>query len=288
VTAPVAPALTLRCPAKVNLSLSVGAPDPQRGLHPIASWMVALQFSDTLTLKCADGSTFDICFVEGRHDVDWPLANDLAYRAYALLESHVGRALPIALRLDKRIPPGAGLGGGSSNAAGVLVGMNRLFNLGLDRDALISLGLQLGSDIGFLVAALMGEPSMLVAGFGDQFEPLPMNEPKHLALIFPGFGSPTGPVYGAFDRLRPDARVDASRVRGEVFNDLAAAACEMTPRLGELQTTLRDTLNVPVHITGSGSTMFVIADDTAAATRIARQVETEHHLRALVTQTWSG
>lgn len=277
--------LVIQCPAKVNLSLSVGAPDPQRGLHPIASWMVALRFADELTLERADAGTFDIQFVEGRHQVDWPLENDLAYRAHGAIESHVGRPLPIALRLAKHIPPGAGLGGGSSDAAGVLVGVNQLFNLELDRDVLIALGLRLGSDVGFLVAALWGEPSMLVRGFGDRFEPLPLDQTLHLALIFPGFGSPTGPVYAAFDRLHPDARVNVRALRGEPFNDLAAAACHVTPRLGQIQAALRQTLRMPVHITGSGSTLFVIADDDAHAKRIARQVETEHGLRSVATQT---
>jgi len=277
--------LAIHCPAKVNLSLSVGAPDPQRGLHPIASWMVALQFADELTLERADASTFDIRFVDDRHQVDWPLDKDLAYRAHGVIESHVGRSLPIALRLAKHIPPGAGLGGGSSDAAGVLVGVDQLFGLGLGRDTLIALGLQLGSDIGFLVAALLGEPSMLVSGFGDRFEPLPLDRTLHLALIFPGFGSPTGPVYAAFDRLHPDAQVDVHALRGEPFNDLAGAACAVTPQLGDIQTGLRQSLNMPVHITGSGSTLFVIAADDAQAKRIARQVEDEHGLQSVSTRT---
>ncbi len=274
--------LLIRCPAKVNLSLSVGAPDPQRGLHPIASWMVALRFADELTLERAAASTFDIRFVDGRHQVDWPLEKDLAFRAHGVIEAHVGRSLPIALRLAKHIPPGAGLGGGSSDAAGVLVGLNQLYNLGLSRDTLIALGLQLGSDIGFLVAALSGEPSMVVTGFGDRFDPLPLDRALHLALIFPGFGSPTGPVYAAFDRLRPDARVAEKLTPDEPFNDLAAAACDVTPRLGEIQQQLSASLAAPVHITGSGSTLFVIADD---AQRIAEHVKVEHQLDTVATRT---
>jgi 4-diphosphocytidyl-2-C-methyl-D-erythritol kinase len=275
----------IRCPAKVNLSLSVGALDPQRGLHPIASWMIALRFADELTLERAAASTFAIEFVDGHQQVDWPLEKDLAYRAHDVIESHVGRPLPIALRLAKHIPPGAGLGGGSSDAAGVLVGVNQLFKLKLDHAMLIALGLRLGSDIGFLVAAMLGEPSMLVRGFGDRFEPLPLDRTLHLVLIFPGFGSPTGPVYAAFDRLHPEARVNVRALRDEPFNDLAPAACDVTPRLGQIQAALRQTLNRPVHITGSGSTLFVIAEDDAHAKRIARQVETEHGLRSVATQT---
>jgi 4-diphosphocytidyl-2-C-methyl-D-erythritol kinase len=280
--------LTIACPAKVNLSLSVGAPDPKRGLHPIASWMVALQFADALTLARAETAAFDIRFVDDRHHVDWPLEKDLAYRAHGVIESHVGRSLPIALRLAKRIPPGAGLGGGSSDAAGVLVGVNQLYDLGLSRDTLIELGLKLGSDIGFLVAALCGEPSMVVTGFGDRFDVLPLDRTLHLAMIFPGFGSPTGPVYAAFDRLRPDARVVDKLTPGEPFNDLAAAACDVTPKLGEIQRGLSDVLGLNVHITGSGSTLFVLADDQQQAKAVAAAVERDHGLQAVATQSMTG
>ena len=107
-------AMSLRCPAKINLALSVGAPGAQYdGLHPIASWMVALSFADQLELTRRDQSPsrFDISFDESRQpgqtraQVDWSLEDDLASRAHALLESHIGGELPIDATLRKRIPP---------------------------------------------------------------------------------------------------------------------------------------------------------------------------------------
>src|SRR5690606_1208618 len=123
------------------------------GYHPLASWMVAVAFGDDMTLERLDqpqdasdeggmdpkaGSDaisspiFDIAYAADAPcpcPVDWPLAKDLAYRALKLVEEHLGRSLSMRCTLRKRIPTGAGLGGGSTNAAGMLVGLNRLFDL---------------------------------------------------------------------------------------------------------------------------------------------------------------
>src|SRR6185369_9508451 len=209
--------IELSCYAKVNLALSVGALQSD-GYHPLASWMVALTFADALTLaRSAEGSsTFDITFADDaplRQPVDWPLEKDLGFRAHALLEKHTGRELPVALSLRKRIPAGAGLGGGSSDAAGVLVAMNRLFGLGFDVPTLRALAATLGADVAFLVAAHDGMPSALATGRGEVLEPILLREVIHLVLIFPPFGCPTGEVYGAFDRMSSGAQPDVDAVR---------------------------------------------------------------------------
>ena len=147
--------IALACPAKVNLVLSVGSMTAASSLHPIVSWMVAVTLFDDLALERADDQTsFDIAF---HHDapvssrVDWTPEEDLAHRAHLLLESHVGRPLPVQVTLRKRIPTGSGLGGGSSNAAGALIGLNHLLGLGLDGAVLEKLASKLGSDVPFLL-----------------------------------------------------------------------------------------------------------------------------------------
>jgi len=285
------------CPAKINFALSVGPPDARRGgLHPIASWMAAINLSDRLELTPADATTFDIHFEDTSRTVDWPLEKDLAFRAHQLMEAKAGRALRVHVSLRKRIPTGAGLGGGSSDAAGVLVGLNRLFKLDIDAPSLCELGGQLGSDVTFLVGALTGSPSALVTGFGETLEPLAIAAPVPLVLIFPPFGCPTGGVFGAFDRLHPDASLPReSAVRklaaesplpqGGPFNDLAAPACEIEPRLAAAQQAARDALQLPVHITGSGSTLYVVAPSALTSKVIARKTESLTGMRALATRT---
>lgn len=289
--------MTLDCPAKVNLALSVGRPRAD-GYHPIASLMTAVTFADRLTLTAlSTGETSRLLrsFIEVDQPIDWPVEKDLAWRAHALLAQHVGQPLACEMEVRKRIPAGAGLGGGSSNAAAVLVGLNRLFDLQLDRATLVKLGLSLGSDVGFAVYALTGHTAALVTGFGDQLQPLNLPGVLHLVLVFPPFGCPTGPVYQAFDRLSPEAVVDEPRVRalaqqrgiepGDPFNDLAAPACVVQPELGEIQQRLTCELKRPVHVTGSGSTLFFLAPDESTAGALARNAMDLTGLRAVATRT---
>jgi 4-diphosphocytidyl-2-C-methyl-D-erythritol kinase len=298
--------LEMLCPAKVNLALSVGAAKttPRGSMHGIASWMVAVTFGDTMTLARtgAGPSRFDLAYdpsapLPGR--IDWPLEKDLCFRAHAALERHVGRPLPIHLSLRKRIPTGAGLGGGSSNAAATLVGVNRLLVLRLEESGLLELAMGLGSDVPFAVGALCGRPSALVSGLGEKLEAAPESAPLHLVLVFPGFDCPTGAVYQQFDRAGLAAGAipgpDLARVRalaatpplppGAPFNDLAEPACRVRPELAAVLARLCELLHRPVHVTGSGSTVFAIYEDGATAETAAGRIAVETGLAAVATQT---
>lgn len=296
-------ALSLVCPAKVNLALGVGAAQPD-GYHPIASWMVAVRFGDVLAIRRAAGpaSTFDRRLA---HDspaafaIDWPLEKDLAFRAHGLIEKLARQPLPVTAELHKRIPPGAGLGGGSSDAAAMLVGLNRLFGLGISPGALRQAAQQLGSDVAFLTAALAdGEASAIVTGLGDVIEPAPLTRPVPLVLVLPPFGCPTGQVYRAFDALAgPRVGADAQRVAALAkasplppdapFNDLAQAACHVQPALREALDRVQRAASWPVHVTGSGAAMFLVAASPAHAQELADQIRAATALPAVATQTIS-
>lgn len=278
--------MTRRAYAKVNLALTVGPPVPPRGYHPIVSWMAAIDLYDDLTLtRLADGeaSRYQIGWAPGAprpSSIDWPIEKDLAVRAHRALEAHVGRALPVSLRMEKRTPVGGGLGGGSSDAAAMLTGLNELFGLGLSPRALAQVASPLGSDIGFFLdeSSLRGGPPLpaIVSGLGDRIERIGSVKGE-LTLLVPPFGCPTGPVYAAFDRgpgaRRPLREEEVRRlarraiglgslasVRHEMFNDLEGPACEVEPRLGALLRDLRAGASAAgaVHVTGSGSTMFAV------------------------------
>ena len=295
--------LSIDCPAKVNLALSVGAATGEQGrLHPIASWMVAVDLADHMTLaRCAGHtSTFDIAFAEEvGYAVDWPVERDLAWKAHALLERRLDIALPVRMELRKQIPPAAGLGGGSSNAAATLIGLRRLFDLDLTDQQLVESGMMLGSDVGFFVIAALGDSSAIVSGFGDRIQPMPLHKPVHIVLAFPGFGSPTAEVYAAFDRLAGTTAgpPDESRVRalaaqtsvepGDPFNDLAEAACKVNGQLATIKAQLEALLGMPVHVTGSGSTLFTVAPDETAAQGLACTVTDATSLMTTATRTIS-
>jgi 4-diphosphocytidyl-2-C-methyl-D-erythritol kinase len=194
---------TYQCPAKVNLALSVGAQQPV-GYHPINSWMAAVSLYDDLNIRPLESnepSEFEIGWADDAprpHVIDWPIEDDLTCRACQLLEHHVGRPLPVAVQLNKRIPAGAGLGGGSSDAATMLRAMNELFELGLEQDTLHWLARSsLGSDVPFFID--LDSSSAIVTGFGEMLDPVALNEPLHLALILPRLQTETRAVYERFD-----------------------------------------------------------------------------------------
>lgn len=260
-------------PAKVNLCLAVDRPDAS-GMHPIASWMAPLDLADTLVVNAAAPGRASLYNLEWADDaprqspIDWPLVNDLAVRAHHALEREVGRTLPVRMRVIKRIPVGAGLGGGSSDAAAALVALRDLFDLEIDDDGLRTIGHALGSDVPFF----LGDGPALVQGLGERIErtapPTVEGEPGAVVLAIPDAACPTGPVYRAFDeieRATPFRDVEAAQMArsgaidpGDLFNDLAEAAMRVAPRVREAREALAEALGRPAHVTGSGSAVFVV------------------------------
>ncbi|MCP4937737.1 MAG: hypothetical protein GY921_01005, partial [Phycisphaeraceae bacterium] len=213
--------LRARGAAKLNLALSVGGPDAD-GMHPIASWMTSVDLYDELDLvrlPVGYPSRYAINWHEDarrRSDIDWSVSKDLAVLAHDALERRVGRALAVQARIEKRIPVGGGLGGGSADAAVMLHALNRLFQLDLSTETLAEVGGPLGSDVAFQVHG----GAAVVAGLGERVE---LHEPPadlHAVLVLPETSCPTGPVYRRFDDLRSDARVDEPRVRSLVESTL--------------------------------------------------------------------
>jgi 4-diphosphocytidyl-2-C-methyl-D-erythritol kinase len=283
----------VRAHAKINLALAVAPPEPvggpKAGWHRIASWFACVNLFDDLYLHRAEHTTLERRWHEdavGPSPLDWPAESDLCLKALRALEARAGRPLPTRIALDKKIPVGGGMGGGSSDAAAVLVGCNRLHDLGLSAAELRDLSRPLGSDIAFFIDDQPGPAAparpAIVEGFGDRLrrvEPAP----AEVVLFFPRFGCPTREVYRAFDALSPgplrDAEVAALHARaareGKVdsaalFNDLARAAEAVAPALAQIRRALSSAANCPVHVTGSGSTLFAIADDAGDAQRIVR------------------
>lgn len=317
------PSVAVLAPAKLNLALAVGAPltaGPKVGFHPIASWFVSTSLTDELRvvrLSENSRSSYDIRFAPDTpkpSPIDWPVEKDLCVRAHRLVERHVARALPIQLTLEKRIPVGGGLGGGSSDAAAALVAIDRLYDLKLGFPTLRALSQELGSDIAYFLdeqglvpdadtnrpqsaassqrLALRPRPA-LVTGCGEVIERLPSRELPHALLLVPPFGCPTGPVYKAFDALLTASggtSYDEFAVRSAIRswsesgrvdnallgNALAAPACQVEPRLLAMLKSLSRSLPSPVHVTGSGSTMFTLLEPEHDPAELARAASDAH------------
>ncbi len=267
--------------AKLNLSLSVGAQE-SNGLHEIASRMVSLSIHDSLTLTALDShalSRYAILWDEDAPkptEIDWPIQSDLTVKAHELVQKHVGRMLPVQLKLTKNIPVGGGLGGGSADAAAMLVGLKALFNLDIDLQPIAE---ALGSDVPF---HLTGRESV-VRGTGDLLIPVDF-EHKAILLCMPPYGCNTGEVYQALQQ--EDPWLDVQRVEsGAIFNDLTTAACAVEPQLATDLEHLTTLCNCEIHLSGSGSTMFAICDNEEHANQLADTVQSSTNCKAVVTET---
>lgn len=302
------PSITALAPAKLNLALAVGLPQQVSAgpasavLHPICSWMVTINlFDELLVTRLEDDrlSRYAILWhaeAKRRSDINWSITKDLAVRAHMALERHVGHPLPVQLKLEKRIPVGGGLGGGSSDAAAMLRAVNELFDLALSIDELASIGATIGSDVPFLVRG----GSAVVEGFGDRLTHHD-TPPLHAVVAFPNATCPTARVYGLFDEQRIGANGHALRqrevielVRGQrpvskfnedLFNDLAQAAIIAAPQLEEDLREFSRLAERRAHITGSGSSIFVVCDDAMHALALADAVERKLGLPAIAVQT---
>ncbi len=275
--------------AKVNLALAVGpaipADQPQAGYHPICSWMHAIDLFDEIEIERrreGEASIYARRWHDGR-PCEWPEDTDLAVRAHRLFEREGGRAVPIQLTIIKHIPAGGGLGGGSSNAASVLLALNAMLGGRVPHARLVGLGLSLGSDVGFFLDEACVQRAgdeigfappppprpALVEGLGERITRLARTRGE-ITLIVPPFGCETRAVYRAFDSLWTGPMRDdkvreavAGAARGVPLgslvleNDLLEPAMRVEPRLRVVYNATRNAVGRPVMMSGSGSTLFV-------------------------------
>ncbi|MCB9848599.1 MAG: hypothetical protein H6814_09320 [Phycisphaeraceae bacterium] len=250
-------------------------------MHPIASWMAPIGWCDTLTMQRLDDGESNrievICAPDAPRpiEIDWPIYDDLAVRAVRAMEEAAGRRLPIALRIEKRIPAGAGLGGGSSDAAQALLMLRELYELDINDKRLAAIAQTLGSDVPFF----LGSGPALVTGLGDRIERTPpISGGARLVVFAPDFGCATGAVYRAFDATGGAGWFEQERVASmarsgviddsALFNDLAGPAESVAPSLAETRARIEAAASVRTHVTGSGSAFFVVCPDAAEAGRV--------------------
>jgi 4-diphosphocytidyl-2-C-methyl-D-erythritol kinase len=269
--------LRVHAPAKVNLNLLVGPRRPD-GFHEIDSYVAKVTLYDQVDLvPREDGRITFACEGPGCG----PDAENLALRAAHALADAAARAgngpRGADIRLTKRIPPGGGLGGGSSDAAAVLRGLAKLRGLDLSAAALGRLAAALGSD----VPLFLGPPAVRMTGRGEGLAPLDLR-PFLAVLFLPGAPCATREVYRAFDDGPAEARCPADRQllpellggsppsawRDRLVNDLAIPAERLCPEMADRRRRLAEALAMPVCVTGSGSALFALCDDPAEAARV--------------------
>ena len=245
-------------PAKINLSLRVLGRRAD-GFHEIETWMVPLSLADELSVEpVVDRAAADIALLCS--DPTLPTdAGNLAYRAAALFRDRAKSPVPaVCIRLTKHIPHGAGLGGGSSDAASVLLALNALCGSRLNVPQLAALGAELGSDVPFFVH----QSAAVCRGRGEQVTPLRSAVPLALLLIKPSFSIPT---VWAYQRWRDSREIPGVRYTpqvfgwGELVNDLERPVFEKYCALAEMKNWLLSQPEVAgALLSGSGSTMIAV------------------------------
>ena len=238
--------LIVPAPAKLNLFLHVTGRRAD-GRHLLETLFVAVDYGDTVTLSLRDDGA--IHRVSGWQEV--PAEQDLAVRAAHALKSATGCRAGADISVTKRIPVGGGLGGGSTDAASVLLALNRLWKLHLPRSTLMEIGLTLGADVPFFV---FGEPAF-ARGVGEILRPVTLPA-TWVAVIAPSVSVSTAGIFVAPELTRdtPSAKMDIFS-EGYGRNDLQAVATARHPEIGAALAELRKR-SPHARMTGSGSSVF--------------------------------
>jgi len=249
--------LRIKAHAKTNLDLRVhGKRDD--GYHDLSTRMVPLSLHDQLLLSPrqeGSGLAFEV------EDEDWEGLSgpNLVVQAYDAFTREFGKSVDVSIVLRKRIPSGAGLGGGSSDAAATLRGLNELTGAGYDRSVMMRMAAELGSDVPFFID---GVPARC-EGRGEQITPMPEADwILPVVLIKPAFAVATAEVYRCWQDSREIPWVLYAPQLcpwGEMHNDLERPAFEKFPLLADMKMWLLDQPEVHAAIlSGSGSTLLVV------------------------------
>ncbi len=282
----------IACPAKINLTLHVLGRRAD-GFHELDSLVAQVSLCDRLHLRETDSAGVTLTCDDPTIPCD---ASNLVIRAADCLEalratrSSTGPAAPrgLAFHLGKRIPAGAGLGGGSSNAAATLRLLNELWSMRLADPALAACGASLGAD----VPLFLHSPLARMRGRGERVDNLDVPIRGHVVLLLPPLQCATRDVYAAFRASGgPRARVSneqvvqamASQPLREVMsllhNDLTEPAFQVCPALRELWQDVTREHPGPLAMSGSGSTLFRLFDGPDEAADFARRVRAKHAIR---------
>lgn len=276
--------------AKVNLTLDILGTRPD-GYHDIESVMLNISLHDTISLSLRDGDGIRLSCDMPRIPSD---ERNLAHRAASLLFESRGIDSGLHIGIAKRIPIEAGLGGGSSNAAAVLRGLDRLLGLSMSVSEMCDLAARIGSDVPFFLVG----GTAFVSGRGERVRPLPDIAPMWMVIVKPPFGVSTAWSYRRLDEMRATGgrsgatgelitasqrMVDCMR-RGETVceslsNDLELPAIEQHPEVAEIKAELLESGAKAALMCGSGSAVFGLfeTEELAALCGKRLQVQSSAH-----------
>lgn len=261
--------LTLKALAKINLGLDVlGRRD--NGYHDVRMVMQTIYLYDNVTLTRTEESGIQVETNLSYLPVD---ENNIAYKAAKLLIDEFDIREGVHIKLDKRIPVAAGMAGGSSNAAAVLVGMNRMFDLGLSQSELMERGVTLGADVPYCVM----RGTALAEGIGEELSTLPQMPKCYILVAKPAISVSTKWVYETLDAKEivehPDIdgllqglkEQDLSKIASSMGNVLESVTIEKYPIIETIKDAMKEAGALNAMMSGSGPTVFGIFDNRKVA-----------------------
>ena len=269
--------MRLKAYAKINLALDVVGRRPD-GYHELRTVMQSISLADEVSVERASEG-FELLVDPHRTEVG-PREKNTVYRAWRLLCDRLGEELPVRVALRKNVPAGAGLGGGSADAAAVLRGLDGLFGLGLSVEEMREVGSGIGADVPFCVSG----GTALGEGVGEVLSPAPPPPDHRLLVVKPRRGVDTAAVYRAYD-AGPDGGGASDRVlralrsgglaelAEALGNDLAPVAKRMVPEVAELEGKLLEAGAVGASMTGSGTAVYGLFRDEDAVARANERVD---------------
>ena len=265
--------VVVRVPAKINLQLAVG-PLGSDGFHEVTTVFQAISLFDDVSIKFAAENSGIALTLSGATASGVPVDDEnLAVLAAKLMADKFDLTTNLAIHLKKEIPVAGGMAGGSADAAGIIVAMDSLFDIGLSRDEMEAIASQLGSDVPFGISGGVA----IGRGRGDQLTPALNRGNYHWVLALSGQGLSTPAVYQECDRLREGLDIanpqvsdsmmqalragDATALGLALSNDLQAAACSLRPALRLVLDVGRDYGALGGIVSGSGPTVAFLVED---------------------------
>ncbi len=271
--------IKLKALGKINLGLDVLGRRPN-GYHDVRMVMQTVYLYDQILLEKTDKEGISLKTNLFYLPVN---ENNLAYRAAKMLIDEFAIKEGVHISLEKHIPVAAGMAGGSSNAAAVLYGMNRLFHLGLTDQELMERGVKLGADVPYCIM----RGTVLAEGIGEELTPLPAMPKCHVLLAKPPISVSTQKVYEKLDAQEvtkhPDIdgillglqTGDLKKITSSMGNVLENVTITEYPQIERIKDVMKEEGALNAMMSGSGPTVFGIYDDKMLARRAAARIREE-------------
>jgi 4-diphosphocytidyl-2-C-methyl-D-erythritol kinase len=282
----------IRAPAKINLSLRVIG-QRRDGYHLLDTIMVPVSLYDEIEIRkiqparAKKGKGHPLIKVTCDHPLVPRGEKNIAHRAARLLMERAGREQPVHVHIRKRIPVGAGLGGGSTDAAATLIGLNRLLNLRLSAAKLEKIALSVGADVPFFIRA---RPAR-ARGIGERLQPIRKLTRFWAVIVYPGISVSTAQVFQSFCSALTKPPVNTSirsslksleKLAGLLHNDLESVTLKRYPKLSLIKARLLHEGAVGGLMSGSGSSVFGLFASQPQAARALRRLRKDEGDKAFL------